>query len=85
MPGLITRLERLRSLIGNNPIIVTSGFRCTRNNYRCGGVKQSYHLFGAAADIKVKGMSPGVLGYHAKRIGFSFIKVYDSWLHVDVR
>lgn len=36
----------------NNPIIVTSGYRCARLNELVGGVSNSDHLFGYAADIK---------------------------------
>lgn len=33
------------------PIIVNSGYRCSELNRAVGGVKNSYHLYGRAADI----------------------------------
>ena len=50
-------LEPLRELVGK-PICVTSGFRSEKVNYYAGVVKNSQHLFGRAADISVKGLSP---------------------------
>lgn len=44
-------LEPLRRRYGR--IIITSGFRCKELNDRVGGVKNSQHLLGEAADIYV--------------------------------
>lgn len=82
---LIIKLEELRTALGNKPIIITSGYRCPLHNKRCGGVKNSQHQYGKAADIKVVGMSPSYIGKKAREIGFSFVKVYSGWVHVDVR
>lgn len=49
-------LEPLRAAVG--PIIVTSGFRCLRLNRKLGSRDTSYHVFGRAADIKVRSMAP---------------------------
>lgn len=46
-----TVLQPIRDEFGE-PIIVSSGFRCERVNNGVGGVKNSDHRFGAAADIK---------------------------------
>jgi len=45
-------LEPARSVVG--PIIVTSGFRNARVNALVGGVSNSQHLTGQAADIRPK-------------------------------
>lgn len=47
---IYTMLEPARELIGC-PIIVTSGYRCSKLNAAVGGVKSSQHLQGLAADI----------------------------------
>ena len=44
-------LEQIRELLGNRPIHVTSGFRCTEVNTRVGGAPDSAHLYGYAADF----------------------------------
>ena len=45
-------LEPARLIVG--PIIINSGFRCESVNRKVGGVKNSQHLFGQAADIRPK-------------------------------
>ena len=49
--GCLMLLEPAREAIGC-PIIVTSGFRNPRVNTLVGGVKNSQHLLGQAADIR---------------------------------
>lgn len=46
-------LDPLREAYGK-PIIVTSGFRCTKLNKLVGGVSTSQHQTGEAADIRTK-------------------------------
>ena len=43
-------LEPARLLVG--PIIINSGFRCEAVNRKVGGVRNSQHLIGQAADIR---------------------------------
>lgn len=45
------QLEKIRDYI-KKPIIITSGFRSPKLNKAVGGVKNSYHLKGRAADIQ---------------------------------
>ena len=45
-------LEPARIIVG--PIIINSGFRCDSVNRKVGGVSNSQHLFGQAADIRPK-------------------------------
>lgn len=44
-------LQPIRDAWGQ-PIVVTSGYRCSRLNTMVGGVKNSQHTLGQAADIK---------------------------------
>lgn len=44
-------LDQIREKFGA-PIIVTSGFRCQKLNKKVGGVPNSFHLTGQAADIR---------------------------------
>ena len=82
---LIVMLERLRRAIEDRPIIITSGYRCKKHNKAVGGVRNSQHLLGRAADIKVVGLSPNDLGERARAIGLTFVLEYKTWIHVDVR
>ncbi len=54
---LITEvLNPARQRLGK-PIIVNSGYRCPRLNEAVGGVRNSYHLYGRAADITTGNIS----------------------------
>ena len=83
--SLVQMLEVVRIAIGNKPIIINSGYRTPEYNVECGGVEDSQHLLGLAADIRVKGMTPAELGRKAKEVGFDFVQVYGTFVHVDVR
>ena len=48
--GSIMLLEPARLIVG--PIIINSGFRCEAVNRKVGGVRNSQHLVGQAADIR---------------------------------
>lgn len=50
--GVDMVLQPLRNIY-QKPIIITSGFRCAALNKIVGGVANSYHLQGNAADIRV--------------------------------
>lgn len=48
---LATQLQEVRTKFGS-PIIVTSGFRSSRLNRKVGGLINSFHLRGLAADVR---------------------------------
>lgn len=54
--GVNMVLDPLRRLYGK-PIIITSGFRCPELNKRVGGVTNSWHTQGNAADIHVASLA----------------------------
>jgi uncharacterized protein YcbK (DUF882 family) len=66
--------------------MITSGVRCAKHNTRVGGAKNSYHVTGMAADLKVVGLTTAGLYSIAKGIpelrGFG---LDHNFLHVDVR
>jgi uncharacterized protein YcbK (DUF882 family) len=51
---LYTILDILRNKLGK-PVIITSGYRTAEWNKKCNGAKDSYHLRGMAADVRVDG------------------------------
>lgn len=84
---LISELQRLRDNIGR-PIIVTSGYRCQKYNEDVGGVVGSQHVFGTAADIIVRGLTPAEVAREAVKIPnfrHGGIGVYQTFVHLDVR
>jgi uncharacterized protein YcbK (DUF882 family) len=83
---LLTRLNHLRNII-NKPIYINSGYRCKEENQRVGGVPDSYHLLGMAADIQVKDILLSDLLIYAQGIEFNGIGFYENnnFLHLDIR
>lgn len=84
---LVNALQKLRENI-NKPIIVVSGYRCSKHNIEVGGAKESMHVKGLAADIRVDGMSiqelyEAVLAIPAFSDGG--VGIYKTWIHVDIR
>ena len=55
-PGLIDALEQLRGLAGK-PIKIHDGYRCPAHNEQAGGVANSEHTRGLAADIEITGLT----------------------------
>ena len=85
-PLLLQKLKGLRYKI-DKPVKVTSGYRCPDYNRKVGGVKNSYHLLGMAADIHVPEFLLKNLFKTAVEIGFPGIGFYpeNDFLHLDVR
>lgn len=84
-PALLEKLERLRILLGNLPIIINSGFRSAVSNTAVGGAEDSQHLFGNAADITVPPLTMREIADGALKVGFTGIGIYPNHVHVDVR
>jgi len=86
--GLIIALEQLRSLAGK-PIIVHDGYRCPEHNQQVGGVVNSEHTLGMAADVSIPGLKLQEMYELALQVPTFFnggIGVYDSsFLHLDIR
>lgn len=55
---LCARLEDVRRQLGGRAIHVNSGYRTPDHNKAVGGVANSQHLYGRAADIVVMGIPP---------------------------
>ena len=78
-------LQPLRDKLGK-PITITSGFRSAKVNQLVGGVGNSQHLYGQAADMVVSGMTPAQLVEFVKDSGIEYdqlINEYDQWTHIS--
>lgn len=91
-PLLVATLQRIRDKAG--PVVVTSGYRCPVHNEAVGGVNNSQHIYGRAADIYVPGMSQAALLALVREMtvnediyaGYAYaIKNSKRAVHVDVR
>jgi len=85
-PKLLGKLVELRKIL-ERPVYITSGYRCFEYNRKVGGILNSYHCIGLAADIKVKDINLIELLEVCENIDFNGIGVYEkkNFLHLDVR
>lgn len=85
-PELVSVLQNIRAHFGK-PVTITSAYRTAAHNKKVGGVSDSMHLYGAAADIKVKDVSPRQAAQYAEKLltGKGGIGVYETFVHIDVR
>lgn len=82
---LLDGLERLRTIVGK-PIYVTNAYRCPEHNAAVGGVSNSQHVHGTAADIYVDGMGVWELANICKQIFDGVGEYYgQEFVHVDMR
>jgi uncharacterized protein YcbK (DUF882 family) len=78
-------LQPIRDLI-KKPMIITSGFRCSKVNFFAGGAINSQHLRGQAADFIIKGMTPKEIIEVIKNSNIEYdqlINEFDKWVHVS--
>jgi zinc D-Ala-D-Ala carboxypeptidase len=79
-------LEEVRTVLGV-PLRINSAFRSVEANRLVGGKSTSQHCRGAAADIRVKGMTPDQVVraiIKAKLPYDQVIREFDSWTHVSI-
>ena len=82
--GLIAILEAVRARFG--PVKITSGYRSASYNEKIGGVKNSYHVKGMAADIQVEGREPKeVFQWIDSKFPDCGLGLYRTFVHVDCR
>lgn len=90
-PKLLALLERIREILGL-PLIINSGYRCPVHNKRVGGVPNSYHTQGLAADIRCPSMTADELWRQVRILALNGylpelggLGRYTGRIHVDVR
>ncbi len=84
---LIKAYSEFRRILGVS-LIINSGIRCTQHNFDVGGSPRSRHLTGEAIDISkrtLNHLSDEEIEHAAKIAGFTFIKIYSTFIHLDVR
>jgi uncharacterized protein YcbK (DUF882 family) len=87
---LAKNLQVLRDALGKS-ITITSGYRSPEHNAKVKGAKNSQHVKGTAADIKVKGMTPKEVALviegliESGKMKQGGIGIYPNWVHYDHR
>ncbi len=84
--GMVRILDKIREHFGV-PIRVHSGIRCEKRNKAVGGVSNSQHLLGKAADISVPGHTPKEVAAYAETLipKTGGIGIYNWGVHIDDR
>ena len=79
-------LGSLRGRLGK-PVYINSGYRTPQHNEKVGGAKNSYHLYGAAADIRAEGYTPKEVYKMLDNIlnGWGGLEEHETFVHIDVR
>jgi uncharacterized protein YcbK (DUF882 family) len=81
---LLDRLDAARELAGV-PFVIVSGYRCPKHNKEVGGVPDSAHTKGLAADIRATNGKERFKILQALMLtGFDRIGVYKNFIHCDV-
>lgn len=87
-PKLIELVEQLRYNIGGYPLHINSGYRCPEHNSAVGGVMDSQHILGNAADIsRPDQLSFEEFKWYVTQLPFDGIGLYyaGDFIHCDVR
>lgn len=83
---LVNVLQKIRNHFGKS-VTITSAYRTPSKNKGVGGTNYSQHLYGKAADIKVKGIAPKTVSAYAEKLlpKKGGIGTYSTFTHIDVR
>lgn len=87
-PRLVMVLESIRTYFGS-AVVINSGYRTPQYNAKVGGVTDSQHCYGTAADIVVRGKTPAQVAAYARQLmpdwGGVGIYTKKGFTHIDVR
>ena len=83
---LVNILQKIRSHFGK-AVTITSAYRTPAKNKSVGGTTYSQHLYGRAADIKIKDVSPKKVAAYAETLlkNKGGIGIYSTFTHIDTR
>ena len=87
-PRLVMVLESIRTHFAS-AVIINSAYRTPQYNAKVGGVTDSQHCYGTAADIVVRGKTPAQVAAYARQLmpDWGGVGVYSQkgFTHIDVR
>jgi Peptidase M15 len=79
------KLEEIREIFDNRPIIITSWYRDPESNRDVGGVRNSQHLLGWAADFQIHGLDPNDVAAKLNQTWAGGLGDSSAFTHVDMR
>jgi hypothetical protein len=80
-------LERVKTALGDVPIMVNSAYRSKAVNDAVGSKDTSQHRLGCAADIRVPSLTPDqvVKAIMAAKLPYDqLIREFDRWTHISI-
>lgn len=83
-------MEKVRTVLGNRPVLISSGYRSPQVNKAVGGSPTSAHMFGLAIDFTVPGFGTPIeichkLSAHMAELTIDqLIHEFDSWVHLGL-
>jgi zinc D-Ala-D-Ala carboxypeptidase len=83
-------MEKVRTILGDKPILISSGYRSSPVNKAVGGSTSSAHMSGLAADFSCPGFGTPLqickkLHPHMKELGVDqLIHEYGTWVHLGL-
>jgi len=83
-------LEKVRTALGNNALVISSGYRSPELNKRIGGAADSAHMYGLAADFTAPHYgSPFNVALAISQLKDTLdydqlIYEYGSWVHIGL-
>jgi zinc D-Ala-D-Ala carboxypeptidase len=83
-------MEQVRSICGDNPVTITSGYRSPEVNAACGGSSTSAHMSGLAADFIIPGFGDpldvckAIEPYMETLLIDQVIHEYGDWIHLGL-
>lgn len=80
------QMEKVRKLLGNKPITISSGYRSPKLNEAVGGSKTSAHMLGYAADFICPSCGPPidvVRKIAASDLEFDQVIQEGTWVHIS--
>jgi zinc D-Ala-D-Ala carboxypeptidase len=83
-------MEKVRSICGDFPVTITSGYRGPQLNAAIGGSSTSAHMFGLAADFIIPGAGDPhavckLIEPHMAELGIDqLIWEYEDWVHLGL-
>lgn len=85
--NLVTLLDLIRE-DADTPCIISSGIRCETHNANVGGVRNSWHKKGRAADFTLRGKTAAQTIRYAQKYSDRIEEIYaidNSYVHIAVK
>jgi hypothetical protein len=83
-------MEKVRTILGSRPVLISSGYRSPEVNRAVGGASSSAHLSGLAVDFTVPGFGDPIEICHALTPHMGELQIdqliheFDSWVHLGL-